>query len=57
MTSETILEFHELKRIYDYLAISSKKNDTLLPKIKSVIAQMQECHHPFCRITVEEDKK
>jgi len=51
---EKILEFHEIKRIHDYLIVSSKKNDFTLPKIKSIITQMQNFNHPVCKIIVEE---
>ena len=53
-----ILEFDELKRIADYLELSSKKDDTTLPKIKSIIQHMQDSkhHHPVCKITVEEEQ-
>ena len=49
---EQTLELHEIKKIHDYPSISSKKNDTTLPKIKSIIAQMQKSKHPVCKIIV-----
>ena len=49
-----ILEFHELKRIHDYLSIASKKNDTILSKIKLIVAEMQNSKHPVCKIIVED---
>jgi len=51
------LEYHEVKRIYDYLSISSRKNDTTLPKVKSILKHLEESKHPssaVCKITVEE---
>ena len=52
--TEIILEFHEIKRIHDYLNISSKKNDTTTPKIKSIIHSMEQSKNPVCKIIVEE---
>jgi|APSaa5957512535_1039671.scaffolds.fasta_scaffold05881_5 hypothetical protein len=49
-----ILEFYEVKRIYDYLKISSKKNDTTLPKTKSIIQSLEQCNNPVCKIIVED---
>ncbi len=49
-----ILEFHELKRIYDYLKITSKKNDATLPKIKPVTHSMVQSKNPPCKIIAEE---
>ncbi len=52
---EQTLEFYELKRIHDYIDISSKKNDTtLLSKIKSIIDSMNDSKYPGCKIIVEE---
>jgi hypothetical protein len=48
------LEYHEVKRIYDYLNISSKKHDITVPKIKIILDSMNEFSHPVCQIIVEE---
>ena len=49
-----ILNHHEIKRIYDYLNISSKKNDTTLPKIKRILGYMNNSNLPVCKIIAEE---
>jgi len=36
------------------IGISSKKNNSTLPKIKSIIAEMQKLDNPVCKIIVEE---
>ncbi len=48
-----ILEFYELKRIWNYLKISTKKNDTTLPKIKEILDSMEKHNRPVCKIVVE----
>lgn len=49
-----ILDYHETKRIYDYLNIASLKNDTTLPKIKRILDYMIDSNHPVCKIIAEE---
>lgn len=50
------LEYYELKRIYDYLNISSKKHDTTLPKIKLILQSMEQANNPSCKIIVEDSQ-
>jgi|APSaa5957512535_1039671.scaffolds.fasta_scaffold17455_1 hypothetical protein len=49
-----ILEFYELEKIYYQCKISSRKNDSITPKLKRILDAMKKSQNPVCTITVEE---
>ena len=51
---EKILEFHELDWIYALVTIAARKNNTTVPKLKSLLQEMRKLDKPICKIIVEE---
>jgi|SaaInlV_200m_DNA_6_1039755.scaffolds.fasta_scaffold02125_8 hypothetical protein len=53
MTVE-ILEYHELEKLHYKSKISSRKNDTTVPKLQRSLDSMKQFKNQICKIIVEE---
>ena len=49
-------EFHELKRIEHLVAVSSRKGDKLLPRIRMLVREMESLENPAFWMVVKDGK-